>query len=100
MEEENESFLELFNKPKKIIYLIIDTSFEFDHELINGYLKISMFEIISLLIEEDEILYPDSFRVDRFIKNINENIFWKEVIKIENSLVNKDNINYTISIEQ
>ncbi|RXJ80167.1 hypothetical protein [Arcobacter sp. F2176] len=99
IEEENKLFLKSFNKPNQIFSLIIDTSFEFDHEIINGYLKVSMFEMINLLIAEDEILYPDGFRVDRFIKNINENIFWKEVIKIENVLVNEENINYIIPRE-
>ncbi|WP_419777818.1 hypothetical protein [Malaciobacter marinus] len=99
IEEENKLFLESFNKPNQIFSLIIDTSFEFDHELINDYLKISMFEIISLLIEEDKVLYPHGFRVDSFIKNINENIFWKEVIKIENVLAKEENINYIISRE-
>lgn len=99
IKEENKEFIIHFGKPKKIISLIIDTSFEFDHEYFEQNLKISMFELINLLNIQNDELYPNGFTTEKFVENIYSNLFWKKFID-KDILINPENTNYKILIEE
>jgi hypothetical protein len=85
-----------FGVPKNIVYLIIDTSFEFDHEMFDENLKISMFELINLLNGDNKEFYPNGFSTEIFLQNINNEKYWQTYID-NNIEVNREEISYKIS---
>jgi hypothetical protein len=96
IKDNNQEFKELFGFPKNIVYLIIDTSFEFDHEMFDENLKISMFELINLLNGDNKEFYPNGFSTEIFLQNINNEKYWQTYID-NNIEVNREEINYKIS---
>ena len=96
IKDNNQEFNELFGVPKNIVYLIIDTSFEFDHEMFDENLKISMFELINLLNGDNKEFYPNGFSTEIFLQNINNEKYWQTYID-NNIEVNREEISYKIS---
>ncbi|MGJ0334449.1 hypothetical protein NG752_10570, partial [Aliarcobacter cryaerophilus] len=96
IKDNNQEFKELFGFPKNIVYLIIDTSFEFDHEMFDENLKISMFELINLLNGDNKEFYPNGFSTEIFLQNINNEKYWQTYID-NNIEVNREEISYKIS---
>ncbi|MCT7497471.1 hypothetical protein [Aliarcobacter cryaerophilus] len=92
IKDNNQEFNELFGVPKNIVYLIIDTSFEFDHEMFDKNLKISMFELINLLNGDNKEFYPNGFSTEIFLQNINNEKYWQTYI--DNNI---EEISYKIS---
>jgi hypothetical protein len=97
IKDNNQEFKELFGVPKKVIYLIIDTSFEFDHEMFDENLKISMFELINLLNANNDELYPSGFSTEKFVENIYNELYWEKFIN-KNIQIDENEINYRIYI--
>lgn len=81
-------FINTFGTPKHIHAWIVDTSFEYDHELINGYLKISMFELIYSL----ENFSGKS--IEQFINEIESDQFWAKRLWKPN--ISEDAITYKL----
>ncbi|MGZ4054021.1 MAG: hypothetical protein ACXVDZ_14370 [Bacteroidia bacterium] len=66
----------------KIDSFILSNSNTYDHEFIDGFLKISYFEIISLLMIIEFNWKDDIKNVDSLVKAIQENIFFKNLEEI------------------
>lgn len=90
-----EDFISFTGEPKGIYYWIIDTSFEYDHELIDDNLKVSMFELIYVLNGENEEFYPNGFDVCKFIELIESGSMWNKLLRED---INITEINYKIQI--
>lgn len=82
------AFITKFGKPKYIHTWIVDTTFEFDHEILDKSLKISMFELIYSLnnIEESS--------VEQFVSDIEMDKFWSKHLQKPN--ISKESITYRL----
>lgn len=75
IKDQNDKFISEFGNPRKIFFWIVDTSFEFDHEIFSNYLKISLLELLYVLQDA----YSD---VESFVEAIEKVKFWNH-LKLE-----------------
>ncbi|PLY09985.1 MAG: hypothetical protein C0626_07285 [Arcobacter sp.] len=95
LKSKEENFMSLAGEAKAIYYWIIDTSFEYDHELIDDNLKVSMFELIYVLNSKNKDFYPNGFDVCKFIELIESGSMWNKLLKED---IHMTEINYKIQI--
>lgn len=89
--------------PSQIHGWIVDTSIECDHELFNGYLKVSLEEVLIALRDDAQLLsdpdglfgqppsetdgsrgtntlYPEGFNAGRFVETIQSSDVWAQMV--------------------
>ena len=67
--------------PLHILGWIVDTSIEHDHERFNGFLKVSLEELLIALRDDRHLLNdPDGFSSSRFVAVIESEAVWEESV--------------------